>query len=145
MDRRQLIHAGLSGENLFGFYVIPLISPNKGNCELHVLTTVDADGVPPSGDTPMTNIACNLTRSARAPDTETMIFTASGDIISTNSPGPLVRSVDLTTLPKPSEIETSQRYHTLCEISSPIASAEVYASASLVLDLNSIVIGYSKS
>lgn len=117
----------------------------KGSCELHVLTAVDADGVPPSEDTPMTSIACNLTRSTSVSDTGTTTFTAAGDLLSANSPGPLVRSVDLTILPRPSEIETSPRYHTLCEISSPIAPAEVYASASLALDIDSIVIGYSKS
>lgn len=145
MDWRQFIHVGLSGEHLFGSYVTPLIFPSKGSCELHVLTTVDADGVPPSGDTPMTGISCNLTRSTIVPDTGTTAFTAAGDLLSTNSPGPLVRSVDLTILPRSSEIETSPHYHTLCEISSRIAPAEVYASASLALDIDSIVIGYSKS
>lgn len=108
------------------------------------MVTVDADGASPFGDTPTTNIACNLARSTSVTDTETMTLTSAGDLVSINTPGTSVRSVDLTILPKSGEIESSPRYHTLCEINAPIASTEVYASASLVLDIDSIVIGYSK-
>jgi hypothetical protein len=52
--------------------------------------------------------------------------------------------VDLTILPKSAEIEFSPRYHALCEINAPIAPTEARASASLVLDIDSIVIGYSE-
>lgn len=63
--------------------------------------------------------------------------------MSTTAPQPFLRSVNLTILPKSGEVEPS-RHHALCEISSPIAAAEVHASASLVLDIDSLVIGYSK-
>lgn len=117
---------------------------NQGNCELYVLTTVDADGAPSSGNTPATNVTCNLIRSTSVPDAGTTIFTSAGDLVSTNTPGTSLGSVHLTILPKSGEIESSPRYHTLCEINSPVAPTEVYASASLVSDIDSIVIGYSK-
>ena len=117
--------------------------PNQGNCEFYTLTTVDADGLPASGDTPATNITCNLTRSTSVPGYETTAFTSAGDLVSTNTPQPSLRSVNLTILPKSGELESS-RHHALCEISAPIAAAEVHASASLVLDIDSLVIGYGK-
>ena len=109
------------------------------------MTTVDADGVPSSEHTPATNVTCNLIRSTSVPNTGTTIFTSAGDLVSTNSPGTSLRSVDLTILPKSGEIESSPRYHALCEINAPVALTEVYTSASLVTDTDSIVIGYSKS
>ena len=126
------------------FYISHLILSNQGNCELYTLTAVNADGLPASGDTSTTNVACNLMRSTSIPSTEAMVFTLAGDLVSINSPGPSLRSIVLTTLPKFGEIE-SPRYHALCEINTPIAQTEVHASASLVLDVDSIVIGYSKS
>lgn len=130
---------------LFQFSVTYLILSNQGNCELHTLIIVDADGVPASEGTPTANISCNLTRSTSVPRTETAIFTSAGDLVSTNTSGPSLRSVDLTILPKSGEIDASPRYHALCEISALMPPTGVHASASLVLDIDSIVIGYSKS
>lgn len=78
------------------------------------------------------------------PSAETTVFTSAGDLVSTNSPGPSLRSVNLAILPKSGEIE-SPRHHALCEIGTPVAPTEAHASASLVLGVDSFVIGYSKS
>lgn len=117
---------------------------NQGNCELYALTAVDADGVPTSGGNPDTNVTCNLIRSTSVPDSDTAILTSAGDLVSTNTPGASLRSVDLTILPRSGEFESSPRYHALCEISAPVAPTQVHASASLILDIDTIVIGFSK-
>lgn len=117
---------------------------NQGNCDLYTLITTDADGVPASGDIPTTHVVCNLIRSISVPGTETMVFTSAGDLISTNTSGSSLRSVDFAILPKSGEIESSPRHYALCEIGAQIAPDEVRASASLVLDVDSIVIGLSK-
>lgn len=100
-----------------------------GRCDLHALAVVDANGVPTSGGTPSSNVACNLIRSTSVSCSEITIFTSAGDLFSTNSTGLPVRSVDFVVLPKPGEAESSPRYHTLCEISDRKAQDEVYASA----------------
>lgn len=129
---------------LFPIRVLYLILSNQGSCELYTLTAVNADGLPISGDTPTTNIVCNLTCSTPVPGTGATVFTSAGDLVSVNNPGPSLSSVDLAILPKSGEIE-SPRHHALCGISAQIAPTEAFASASLVLDVDSIVIGYSKS
>lgn len=73
------------------------------------------------------------------------MFTSTGDLVSTNTPGSSLRSLNFTILPKPEEIEPLPRYHALCEISAPLAPDETRASASLVFDIDSIVIGLSMS